>query len=89
MLIQTLPKFKELSPILKWAGGKEQELKFILPKIPYYIENYFEPFVGGGAVYTSVYSENYFINDKSTELISLYRNISGTDSTLFLMRLMS
>ena len=83
MLIKTLPKFKDLSPILKWAGGKEQELKYILPKVPYYIENYFEPFVGGGAVYTSVNSEKYFINDKSTELISLYRNISGRDVQLF------
>ena len=25
---------RKLSPILKWAGGKEQELKYILPNLP-------------------------------------------------------
>ena len=28
-----------LSPILKWAGGKEQELKHIHPAIPKKIDN--------------------------------------------------
>ena len=27
-------KINRLSPILKWAGGKEQELKHIHPNIP-------------------------------------------------------
>jgi len=77
MLVESLSKFKSLSPILKWAGGKEQELKYIIPNTPKDIRNYFEPFVGGGAVYTAIQSENYFINDKSIELISLYKNIGG------------
>jgi DNA adenine methylase len=36
-----------LNPILKWAGGKEQELKYIRPAIPHTFDRYFEPFVGG------------------------------------------
>lgn len=74
---------KRLFPILKWAGGKEQELKYILPKVPNDIRNYFEPFVGGGAVYTSIESKKYFVNDKSDELISLYKNIAGTNRQAF------
>jgi DNA adenine methylase len=66
-----------LSPILKWAGGKDQELKYILPNAPGLIRNYYEPFVGGGAVYTAIKAERYFINDRSDELISLYRNLQG------------
>lgn len=89
MLYQSLiqPSFnlgyEKLSPILKWAGGKEQELKHITPNLPSHIESYFEPFVGGGAVYTAIQSKKYFINDKSNELISLYKNISGINNKDF------
>jgi len=76
-------KPKKLSPILKWAGGKEQELKYILPKLPVAFDNYYEPFVGGGAVYTAIKAKKYFINDKSDELISLYRSIGNTQKTVF------
>ena len=30
-----------LSPILKWAGGKEQELKYIHPAMPKQFTNYY------------------------------------------------
>ena len=74
---------RKLSPLLKWAGGKEQELKYIIPKLPEYFENYYEPFVGGGAVYTAVQAQKYFINDKSEELTSFYRTIINSDRDLF------
>lgn len=65
---------RKLSPIVKWAGGKEQELKYIIPNLPdNKFTNFYEPFVGGGAVYTALQAEEYFINDKSHELISLYK----------------
>lgn len=72
-----------LSPILKWAGGKEQELKYIHPAMPKSFNNYFEPFVGGGAVYFSVDAEKYYINDKSHELIDLYNAIKTEDKLFF------
>lgn len=74
---------RKLYPILKWAGGKEQELKYIIPNLPEKFKNYYEPFVGGGAVYTALQADKYFINDKSEELISLYRSITNGDRTLF------
>jgi DNA adenine methylase len=71
---------RRLSPILKWAGGKEQELKYILPNLPQEkFQNYYEPFVGGGAVYTALQADKYFINDKSEELILLYRSFTNGD----------
>ena len=57
-------KAMRLSPILKWAGGKEQELKHIHPNMPKKIKNYYEPFIGGGAVYFSIEADKLFINDK-------------------------
>jgi DNA adenine methylase len=74
---------KELSPILKWPGGKEKELKYIIPCLPNSIKNYYEPFVGGGAVYTAINAKKYFINDKSTELMALYNSISNDNRNIF------
>lgn len=69
--------------LLKWAGGKEQELRYILPRIPYF-QRYYEPFVGGGVVYFSIPSEKEkYINDKSSELINLYRMVADNDQRFF------
>ena len=75
-------KTKRLPSLLKWAGGKEQELRYILPMIPPF-HNYFEPFVGGGAVFFSVQAEKKFINDKSSELIGLYRMVAENNRRFF------
>ncbi len=76
-------KDDRLSPILKWAGGKEQELKYIHPCLPSTIKNYYEPFIGGGAVYFSIDANKMFINDKSHELINLYNVIAKQDRKFF------
>lgn len=71
-----------LQPIIKWPGGKEKELKYILPNAPKF-KRFFEPFVGGGSVFMAVNAERYYINDFSMELIDLYRNIATSDETFF------
>lgn len=73
----------KLSPIIKYPGGKEKELKYILPNLPDKINNYYEPFIGGGAVYFSINANRYFINDKSDELISLYRMVKYQNTEFF------
>ena len=78
-------KNDRLSPILKWAGGKEQELKHILPAMPVSFNRYFEPFIGGGAVYFSIDADEMFINDKSHELINLYNLIASQAGDFFKM----
>jgi len=70
-------KQAKLSPLLKWAWWKEQELKYIHPAMPKKFANYYEPFIWGGAVYFSISTKNYFINDKSEELIWLYKIITS------------
>lgn len=67
-------------PFIKWPGGKQDELEYILPNIPNTINTYIEPFVGGGAVYFSINRNmvrKMFINDKSEELIDLYNMIKS------------
>lgn len=71
-----------LSPIIKWPGGKEKELKHIIPNLPQF-ERYFEPFVGGGSVFMGINAKEHYINDFSEELIQLYRYIAETDKDFF------
>jgi DNA adenine methylase len=40
-----------IKPFVRWAGGKSRLLPRILPHVPDRIENYYEPFLGGGAVF--------------------------------------
>lgn len=76
------PVTSGLQPIIKWAGGKEKELKYILPNVPMF-NKYYEPFVGGGAVFTAIRAKEYYINDLSNELISLYNNIATQKDAFF------
>lgn len=63
-------------PLLKWAGGKTQLLKEILPKIPKNYGRYIEPFFGGGAVFFALSPSNGIIADSNPELINLYQSIA-------------
>ena len=73
----------KLTPLLKYPGGKERELQFLIPFFPENINNYFEPFVGGGAIYFYISAKKYFINDKSSELISLYKYVKEQNISFF------
>ena len=70
-----------MKTLLKWAGGKERELKFIIPKLPQEIENYYEPFLGGGAVFFNIedIKGRCYLNDVSLELINFYISVKQQD----------
>jgi len=72
----------KLPSLLKWAGGKEQELKYILPLLPSF-ERYYEPFLGGGAVFFSIVAPTKFINDRSGELVQFYTMVAKQDADFF------
>ena len=63
-------------PILKWAGGKTQMLKELLPKVPSSYGRYIEPFIGGGAMFFALQPENAIIADSNPELINMYRQVA-------------
>lgn len=73
-LISVAPK-----PFVKWAGGKRQLLPVITSHIPSKFERYFEPFLGGGAVFFSFVSKErktkWFISDLNSDLILSYVTI--------------
>jgi DNA adenine methylase len=69
------------APFLKWAGGKRQLVSRILGRSPDQIETYYEPFVGGGAVFFALAAEGRFkhavLGDANEELILCYRAIQA------------
>lgn len=64
-----------VAPFVKWAGGKRQLLPLIKERMPEKYNNYYEPFVGGGAVVFGLMPENVLINDINKALINTYRQI--------------
>lgn len=69
-----------IKPIVKWSGGKGDELEKILPYIPDNYDTYLEPFVGGGALFFRVNPEKAVINDVHNELIDFYKSIKSGHS---------
>lgn len=60
-------------PFLKWAGGKSQLLATIERRLPKHFNRYFEPFLGGGAVFFRLLPERALLSDINEELINCYR----------------
>ena len=63
-------------PFLKWAGGKSQLLPELRKLYPSKFRNYYEPFLGGGAVFFDLMPKNYLISDSNPELINVYKVIA-------------
>lgn len=62
-------------PFLKWAGGKSQLLSQYEPFFPTQYRNYYEPFLGGGAVFFNLRPKRSFLSDINLEIINVYRCI--------------
>ncbi len=64
-----------VAPFVKWAGGKRQLIPQIKERMPEKYNNYYEPFVGGGAVTFELLPANALINDINKALINAYKQI--------------
>lgn len=64
-----------ITPFVKWAGGKRQLLSQIKERMPENYNDYYEPFVGGGAVTFELLPANALINDINKALINAYKQI--------------
>ncbi|MCT7951815.1 DNA adenine methylase [Ancylothrix sp. C2] len=71
MLPSLSPKISP-RPFLKWAGGKTQLLEQYQPYFPASLETYYEPFLGGGAVFFNWQPKQAFLSDINGELINTY-----------------
>ena len=71
-----------LQPFTKWTGGKRQLLPVIRELMPKTYNRYFEPFVGGGALFFDLAPKNAVINDFNAELINCYQQIKDNPQEL-------
>lgn len=62
-------------PLLKWAGGKRRLLDDILPLVPPSFGRYFEPFLGGAALFFALRPPWAYLSDKNAELIHAYLQV--------------
>jgi len=80
---------KSAAPFIEWVGGKRSLLEKYNPFIPKDFDNYYEPFVGGGAMFyhihsmyeNSIYSmygnnKKYFLSDLNQELVITYQTVA-------------
>jgi len=81
LIPENLFKLSTAKPFIKWVGGKRQLILELLKHIPKKFNNYFEPFVGGGALFFELYNLGFlkdkevFLSDINEELINTYKTI--------------
>jgi DNA adenine methylase len=64
-------------PFIKWAGGKRQLLPSLLRHAPRDAPTYFEPFIGGGALFFALRPRRAVLADVNERLIRTYRGVKN------------
>ena len=68
-----------MKPFFKWSGGKRKELDIIKAYMPKSYDTFYEPFVGGGALWLDLCPYKAVVNDNYDEVINFYR-VLGTQT---------
>lgn len=63
------------SPFLKWPGGKRLLVRQLLRLIPSTFNRYYEPFVGGGALFFGLQPGRALLADSNADLIECYEQV--------------
>ena len=66
----------QLKPIIKYCGGKSREIKYFAKYFPDSFETYYEPFLGGGAVFFEFMPKQAFLSDSNRQLMDCNKDFS-------------
>lgn len=71
-------------PFVKWAGGKRTVVPHIMQVLPRKFGDYYEPFVGGGALFFALIDriQRACLSDMNKELIQTYKVIKSKPEAL-------
>ena len=87
--VQAVPWNKAPRPFVKWAGGKGQLLERLERYFPKDFGTYYEPFLGGGAVFFYLVHKrpkfNAVLSDTNAELMSTYKVIKEQVEDLIIL----
>lgn len=70
----------KMKPLVKWSGGKSDEISFFEKYFPLQYDLYIEPFVGGGSVFFHLQPQNAVISDVHKELVDFYQSIKDNQA---------
>lgn len=71
-----------IAPLLKWPGGKRRLVQFILPLLPKRFNSYYEPFLGGGALFFALQPATAFLSDRNSELVATYNHVRSNPESV-------
>jgi len=94
-IVMSVAANKALKPFLKWVGGKTQIMDKLIMDFPVEMNNYREPFLGGGSVLLALLSHvksgriklhgSAYAYDVNEPLIYLYKNIQTRHNELYVL----
>ena len=75
-------KNNSATPFVKWAGGKGQLFSQFRQVFPKRFRRYYEPFLGGGAVFLALHPKKARLSDLNEELINCWRVVRDSPHDL-------
>jgi DNA adenine methylase len=72
---EIVEKTDKATPFVKWAGGKRSIVNELVSRMPKEYGSYWEPFVGGGALFFELLPPKAFLSDMNFNLVLAYNAI--------------
>lgn len=73
---RTAVRPKQPAPVVKWAGGKTKLLGELTSRAPKSFRRYYEPFLGGAAMFFRMAPQVAVLTDRNADLINMYRCVA-------------